>query len=120
MKPELILMGPIHAPTMAELESLYTVHKLWLASDRKAFIEKLADRIEVAVTSGGRGMSAAEIEAFPALKLIACFGVGVDAIDLEAARARSIAVTNTPDVLTECVADTAWMLILATVRKTVF
>jgi hydroxypyruvate reductase len=116
MKPELVLLGPIYAATMAELESRYTVHKAWLAQNPAAFFATISSRIEVVVTSGGRGMTAAEIAALPRLKLIACFGVGVDAIDLQSARARGIAVTNTPDVLTECVADTTWMLILATVR----
>jgi len=50
------------------------------------------------------------------LRLIACFGVGVDAIDLAAARERGIAVTNTPDVLTDDVADLAIGLMLATMR----
>ena len=47
-------------------------------------------------------------------------GTGFDAIDIEAARALGIAVTNTPGATAECVADTAWSLILATVRRTVF
>src|SRR4030095_13812375 len=50
------------------------------------------------------------------VRLIACFGVGVDAIDLAAARERGVAVTNTPDVLTDDVADLAIGLMLATLR----
>ena len=56
----------------------------------------------------------------PKLKIISCFGVGVDGIDVAAARELGIAVTNTPDVLTECVADNAWSLVLSTMRRTVF
>jgi glyoxylate reductase len=56
-------------------------------------------------------------EAGPRLKLIANFGTGVDHIDLLAARARGIIVTNTPDVLTEDTADTAMALILAVPRR---
>ena len=73
-------------------------------------------RIEVLVTTGGAGAQRALIERFPSLKLIACFGVGVDAIDLAAARERGIAVTNTPDVLTEDVADLAIALVLDAMR----
>ena len=53
----------------------------------------------------------------PKLELIACFGVGVDAVDLPAAKARNIAVTNTPDVLTDDVADLAIGLMVATLRR---
>jgi glyoxylate reductase len=53
----------------------------------------------------------------PRLKLIANFGVGVDHIDLAAAKARGIAVTNTPGVLTEDTADMTMALILAAARR---
>ena len=56
-------------------------------------------------------------EAGPQLKLIASFGAGVDHIDLQAARARGIVVTNTPGVLTEDTADVAMALILAVCRR---
>ncbi len=50
-------------------------------------------------------------------RIIANFGVGVDHIDLDAARAQGIAVTNTPDVLTECTADLAMALLLMSARR---
>ena len=98
------------------LESDYTVHRLWEAKDRDAMLAMLADRIEILVTSGGAGAARTLIERLPRLRLIACFGVGVDAIDLAAARERDIAVTNTPDVLTDDVADLAIGLMLAALR----
>jgi hydroxypyruvate reductase len=57
------------------------------------------------------------MDALPKLEIIANFGVGVDAINLDDAKARKIIVTNTPDVLNECVADTALALIICTLRK---
>ena len=63
-------------------------------------------------------MTVALMEKLPKLKIISCFGVGVDGIDVPAARKLGIAVTNTPDVLTECVADNAMALVLATMRRT--
>jgi len=51
------------------------------------------------------------------LKLIASFGTGVDHIDLAAAKARGITVTNTPGVLTEDTADVAMALMLAVPRR---
>ena len=47
------------------------------------------------------------MDALPKLEIISNFGVGVDAINLDDAKKRNIIVTNTPDVLNECVADTA-------------
>ncbi len=61
-------------------------------------------------------ISAALIAALPKLRLIAAYGVGVDKIDVAAARARGIAVTNTPGPTDGCVADLAWALLLAAAR----
>ncbi len=117
MKAELLLMAPIYGATQQHLEATYTVHRLWEAPDPDAKLAELADRIDTVVTPGGRGMTAAEMRALPKLKLIACFAVGVDAVDVAAATALGIKVTNTPDVLTEDVADLALALVLATVRR---
>jgi glyoxylate reductase len=57
------------------------------------------------------------IDAAPALKVVANIAVGYDNIDVAAARARGIVVTNTPDVLTEAVAEFTWALILAIARR---
>ena len=56
------------------------------------------------------------IAALPALRLIAVYGVGYDKVDLAAARARGIAVTNTPGPTDGCVADMAFALLLAAAR----
>ena len=116
MKRDVLLVAPLHAGTQAELEATYAVHRLWTAADRDALLATVASRVEICVTTGGAGAARALIERLPNLKLIACFGVGVDAIDLAAARERSIAVTNTPDVLTDDVADLALALILDAMR----
>jgi glyoxylate reductase len=70
-------------------------------------VPTVTDRIDRAVLS----------QASPNLKLIAQFGTGVDNIDLETARNRSIIVTNTPGVLTEDTADMTMALILAVPRR---
>lgn len=64
-----------------------------------------------------RSLGAAEFDALPRLKIVANCAVGVDNIDLEAARRRGIVVTNTPDVLTDATADLTWALILAAARR---
>jgi hydroxypyruvate reductase len=120
MKPDLLLICPLFPATMAALDDAYTVHRYYQATDTDAFIAGLADRITAAATAGHEGMTVALMEKLPKLKIISCFGVGVDGIDVPAARKLGIAVTNTPDVLTECVADNAMALVLATMRRTVF
>ena len=120
MKPDLLLLCPLFPATMAQLDAAYTVHRYYQATDKDAFVAQLADRITAAATAGHEGMSVALMKRFPKLKIISCFGVGVDGIDVAAARELGIAVTNTPDVLTECVADNAMALVLATMRRTVF
>ena len=62
------------------------------------------------------GIDAAMIDALPNLEIIASFGVGYDSVDAAHAARRGVMVTNTPDVLTEEVADTAVGLLINTVR----
>ena len=62
-------------------------------------------------------VTAATIEQAPRLRLIQKLGVGVDTIDLEAARARGIAVCNMPGANTRAVAELALLLMLATLRR---
>jgi len=119
MPATVLLMCPLYEPTQRELESTWAVHRLWEAPDRDALLTSLAGRCEVVVTSGGRGIEAAILERLPALKLVSCFGVGVDAIDRDWCRAHGVAVTNTPDVLTDDVADLAVALMLASLRQVV-
>ncbi|RWM15348.1 MAG: 2-hydroxyacid dehydrogenase [Mesorhizobium sp.] len=63
------------------------------------------------------GINAAMIDALPDLEIIASFGVGYDSVDANHAAKRGVMVTNTPDVLTEEVADTAIGLLINTVRE---
>lgn len=63
------------------------------------------------------GIDAAFIDTFPNLEIIANFGVGYDSVDAAHAGAKGIMVTNTPDVLTEEVADLTVALLLATLRE---
>ncbi len=120
MKPDLLLICPLFPATMKQLDDAYTVHRYYQATDKDAFVAGLADRITAAATAGHEGMSVALMNKLPKLKIISCFGVGVDGIDVPAAKKLGIAVTNTPDVLTECVADNAMALVLSTMRRTVF
>ena len=118
-KPDVLMVGPYPDWEMAPLERDYVVHKLWLAGDRARFLAEVGPRIRAIATNGVLGAGATLIDACPRLEIIACFGVGFDAIDLDRARERGVRVTNTPDVLTEDVADMAFALILASFRRIV-
>jgi hydroxypyruvate reductase len=119
MNPPVLIMDAIYVPTLAALEATYTCHRYWTAPDKAALMQQLAPNCKIVVTSGSRGIGASEMQQLPKLELVACFGVGTDAIDLAHAKAHRIAVTNTPDVLTEDVADLAVSLILASIRRVV-
>lgn len=117
MKPDIVFTGKGHAGTQATLESQYTVHKLHEAKDRDGFLKPLAARVRAVASFGPAPVDARLMDALPKLEIIANFGVGVDQINLDDAKKRNIIVTNTPDVLNECVADTAIALVLNTVRR---
>jgi len=118
-KPDVLLIGPLYGPTVAQLDAAYTVHRYWEAADKPALLKQIAGSCEAVATSGGHGIKAEVVKALPKLKVIASFGVGYDSVDTAACKAAGAHVTNTPDVLTDCVADTTWSLILTTVRRTV-
>jgi len=117
MKPEIIITARGHAGTMATLQSEFTAHLLHEAPDRAAFLRQHAPVVRGLATFGPMPVDGKLMDALPKLEIIANFGVGVDAINLDDAKKRGIIVTNTPDVLNEAVADTALALILNTVRK---
>lgn len=116
-KPDLLVIGPFPDGDLGPLERDYTVHKYWLAEDRDAFVAERADRIRAIATRGDRGAGRALIEKLPHLEIIANYGVGFDAVDIDCARERGVRVTNTPDVLTEDVADFGFALLLAVARQ---
>lgn len=116
-KIDVLMAGP-QLPGLADaVAQHYTVHKLWLADDRAAFLADRAHLIRGIVTNAPVGANAALMQALPRLEIIASSGVGLDAIDLAAAKQRGVIVTNTPGVLNDCVADTGLLLMLAVARR---
>jgi D-3-phosphoglycerate dehydrogenase len=118
-KPTVLMIGAYPEWDMEPLERDYDLRKLWLAPDREAFLADWAPQARAIATRGELGASGALIDRCPKLEIVSCYGVGVDAIDLKRARERGVRVTNTPDVLTEDVADFAFALILAHMRKVI-
>jgi lactate dehydrogenase-like 2-hydroxyacid dehydrogenase len=117
MKPDVLLLKAILPDTVKALEQHFNLHRLDQAADRSAFISAVGRDIR-AVVVGGQAPATSELFAdLPRLEIVANFGVGYDTIDVAAAHQHGIVVTNTPDVLTEEVADLAIGLLLATVRR---
>src|SRR5215813_5726643 len=103
--PRVLQIGPVSARLDAGMAEQHAAHPFWKEADREAFLAENGPAFNVAVTSARHGFTAALMDALPNLKAICSHGVGYDSIDVEAARARRILVSNTPDVLNDCVAD---------------
>lgn len=114
---EVLLLTPLPATTQSELERRFKVTMLWEQGNSELFLSAEGARFEVACTRSTYRIDAALLQKLDHLKLLACFGAGVDGIDLHATRSRGIAVTNTPDVLTDDVADIAIALMLIAARR---
>jgi lactate dehydrogenase-like 2-hydroxyacid dehydrogenase len=111
--PDILLIGPLR-PVLAKGFAGLTVHQLDGGAGREAAVNAAR---ALAVSAPIRPVDEALLAHLPELELISSFGVGYDHIDATAAAKRGIVVTNTPDVLTEEVADTAIGLLLCTVRE---
>lgn len=117
MKPEILVTKPLYAPTLAELEREFEVHKLWTARDPDAFVKEISRDVRGVVTTGLAGFSRARMEALPRLEIIASFGNPRTTVDLAAAKQRGVIVTDTPDHISPIVADLALGLVIGVMRR---
>ena len=111
-------VGPLK-PSLAEtLRTRYGAQTLPDdAAARAEFLAGPGADITAVVTSGRTGVDAALMAELPRLGAVVNFGVGYDTTDVDAAALRGVGVSNTPDVLTDCVADTAVGLLIDTMRQ---
>jgi len=112
----LLLLIPIAAEHKALLLERFRVIEAPDAASRAAAVATQRANVDLVLTNGAAGFTAAEIAALPHLKLLAALGAGYDNLDLAAARARGIAVCNGAGTNDDCVADHAMTLLLASVR----
>lgn len=120
MKPEIAVLGSVWTEeVLRALDGHYACHfpARMAPEERAAFEREIAPRIRAVLTTGTVGLDAAGAAVYPSLEIVSVHGVGVDAVDLEAMAASGIVVTNTPDVLTEDVADLAASLLLTVSRR---
>jgi hydroxypyruvate reductase len=116
MKNPVLQLSRLSAPGDQRLADAYELVFLKDQPDPQVFLKEHGHRFQVAVTTAPVGASAAVMAALPNLKAVVCRGIGVDKVDLAYARDHQIAVSSTPDVLTECVADLAMGLMIDTMR----
>lgn len=116
-KPFIIQLGPVGDWADDHLQKHYEVLQLWKESDPHAVLERRGAAVKAVVTTVRAGCAADVIRRCPDLQAICSWGVGYETIDVGAARERGIEVSNTPDVLDDCVADLAWGLMIAAARR---
>ena len=112
----IVTYGPLYPYLDDALAQRFTVHALPANADPAALPPQVREA-RALISFGSVGASAAIMDALPKLEMIGLFSVGYDKVDVDHARAKGIRVTNTPDVLTDDVADLAVGLLHATVRN---
>jgi len=113
IRPDLLIAAPLAPEVMVALDQAFTTHRLWESPGDAT----LAQVRGMAASTLAGPVGAALFVRLPSLEVIANFGVGYDNIDLAAALASGIVVTNTAGVLDEEVADLTIGLLLATLRR---
>jgi lactate dehydrogenase-like 2-hydroxyacid dehydrogenase len=118
-KPVVLVTGPLPPATIARLAAEFDLRRLWEAPDRAAFLRESCQDVRGVASRSMVGADAALIDALPKLEIVATFGVGLDAVDFDAARRRKLRVAHTPGVLTDEVGDFVIGLIFALGRRIV-
>jgi len=116
MPADIIVTAPLPPFLYDPLKADYTCHDYAQAADKPGLLAAAGTRIRGLVQGGGTVTPTSLLDALPALEIISVFGVGYDGVPVDYCRGRGIKVTNTPDVLTDDVADVAVALILMTGR----
>lgn len=112
-----LIIGALLPSLQEAVETHFDATRFWELPDQDTWLAQNGERIKAIVTSGALGASSEVIAKLPKLEAIFSFGVGYDSIAVDAARDRGIIVTNTPEVLDDCVADTAMALTLDVMRR---
>ncbi|WP_019451723.1 2-hydroxyacid dehydrogenase [Cupriavidus sp. BIS7] len=117
MKPALLVLNHLEPAHLALVAEHYAVRYAPTAAERAAEVATHGKTFRAVLTLGSIGLTAAEIDAMPALELVCAMGAGYENIDIARCRARGIAVGNGAGTNDSCVADQAMALLLATVRR---
>lgn len=115
-KPALLTFETYDDWDQTPMEAEYEVYNLPHGAGLDTLPVEVFDKVEAFAFKGHDALDAKIMDAFPNLKMIANYGVGFDTIDVAYATSKGIKVTNTPDVLTNDVADLAVGLVIAASR----
>ena len=114
---DVLVTRPMPSLIIEGIASQFTLHRGWEAEDIDALLREVGGGVRGMAAGGAVQVDSALMDRLPNLEIIANFGVGYDGVDAAHAAKRGIIVTNTPDVLTDEVADLAVGLLIATVRE---
>lgn len=118
-KPAILSFETYDAWDSEPMSELFSVHSLPASGNPNDLPQEIREQIRAFAFKGHSTLGATLIDAFPNLSLIANYGVGYDTIDVQYATSKGIKVTNTPDVLTNDVADLAVGMLIALSRNIV-
>ncbi len=118
-KPEVLVVAPLPSFLRTSLEAAYICHDWHAAPDKEALIAEVGARIRGLVPLGGTVVPVSLLEHLPNLEIVSVMGVGYDGVPIPWCQEQGVRVTNTPDVLTDDVADIAVALVLMTSRRLV-
>lgn len=99
------------------LAKRFNVYALWSDPNPQKFLSEHGGEYQAVVSRAAVGVSESLINQLPKLKVISSFGVGYDKVAIDVAKGRGIQVGYTPDVLNDCVADTAFGLLIDVARQ---
>lgn len=116
-KPQVLLLAALPDFLMKPLEEVADCHHYAQAEDKEALLTEAGPHIRGVVMGGGNVAPEDLLEKLPKLEIVSVFGVGYDGVPVGYCAKRGIRVTNTPDVLTDDVADIAVALVLMTSRR---
>jgi lactate dehydrogenase-like 2-hydroxyacid dehydrogenase len=116
MSADVIVTAPLPDFLSEPLQRDYRCHDYYHASHKPGLLAAEGPRIRGLVQGGGTATPTTLLDALPRLEIISVFGVGYDGVPVDYCRGRGIKVTNTPDVLTDDVADVATGLVMMTGR----
>ena len=112
-----LMCAPAMPMIMEGVGKAFTLHKLWEQPDEAAFLKANAGSIRAIAGGAKKRMDGEFLKQFPKLEFVSNFGVGYDGVDAAWCGKNGVLVSNTPDVLTDEVADLAMGLLISAVRQ---
>jgi hydroxypyruvate reductase len=116
-KPHIVSLDAFMPAVEQWLNDAFIVHRVWQNEHAATELHKLGEFALGIAALGSSVIDGPLLDRLPKAKIVSLGTVGFDAVDIVAAKTRNVAVTNTPDVLTDDVADLAIALLIATSRR---